>query len=830
MQTLLELLVEIRRLGDGEALRFYNGFRTWRLTYGDLYRGIGAFAGYLDRAGMDKGDRAILWAENRPEWVSAFWGCVARGVHVVPVDFRSSVDLVQRIQSEVQARLIVTGDSVECRGIHAPQLPASEIAALPANKDFTPSTVSPDDVVEIVYTSGTTGEPMGVVHRHHNICANLSPIQAEMRRYEKWARPFQPVRILDLLPLSHLFGQSMGIFIPPLLGGAAVFMSELHAAAILDSVRRERVSVLVSVPKLLINLQHEVERRLNPPNIAAKRKGVPGIFERWWRYRKVHAALGYKFWALVVGGAEVNPELEAFWTRLGFLVVQGYGLTETSPVVALNHPFNARSGSIGKPLHGQEVRIAPDGEILVRGESVIQDYVGARAAEPGRIDGEGWLHTGDIGEIDGEGRLYYKGRKKEMIVTSEGLNVFPQDVERVLNAIPQVKDSAVVAVRSHGEEQVHAALILRDAAADAAAIIAEANRRLESHQRVQSWSLWPDEDFPRTPSTMKVKRGEVARRISQGGAVPQAQSAGGVLARLRSGDAHRELGLSSLERVELLAELESHYGVELDERRFAEVSSLDELNALVRSAGETPAGHDKLLLPRWARSLPARALRFLVVQGLVIPLFRGLLTLEVEGLENLEHLEPPVLFASNHQSDLDTPAIFTALPRRWRYRVAPAMSQDYFRAWLEPGNAPLAERIGTMAQYFLATECFNAYPLPQRMAGVRRALKYTGELIGLGYCPLVYPEGKRTPDGTLQPFKSGIGLMATRLRTPVVPVHLRGLFEIYSIHDSWPRRGTVRVRFGAPLHFEQEPDEAAATRAIEDAITKMSAAACSAQA
>ena len=153
-----------------------------------------------------------------------------------------------------------------------------------------------------------------------------------------------------------------GDTVKPLLGGAAVFMSELQAGAILDTVKRERVSVLVSVPKLLINLQHEIERRLDPPNIAAKRKGVPGIFERWWRYRKVHSALGYKFWALIVGGAEVNPEVEAFWTRLGFLVVQGYGLTETSPVVALNHPFNARSGSIGKPLHGQEVRIASDGE------------------------------------------------------------------------------------------------------------------------------------------------------------------------------------------------------------------------------------------------------------------------------------------------------------------------------------------------------------------------------------------------------------------------------------------------------------------------------------
>jgi 1-acyl-sn-glycerol-3-phosphate acyltransferase len=193
----------------------------------------------------------------------------------------------------------------------------------------------------------------------------------------------------------------------------------------------------------------------------------------------------------------------------------------------------------------------------------------------------------------------------------------------------------------------------------------------------------------------------------------------------------------------------------------------------------------------------------------------------VGGTENLLGLHPPVLFASNHQSDLDTPAIYTALPREWRYHIAPAMSQDYFRAWLEPSRAPFGERMATMFKYFLATSLFNAYPLPQRMAGVRRALKYTGELIDEGYCPLVFPEGMRTPDGTLQPFKTGIGLMATRLRVPVVPIHLAGLFEIYGTYDTWPKRGTVRIKIGAPLHFEQEHDEETAARAIEEAIRKM---------
>jgi long-chain acyl-CoA synthetase len=823
MQTLLDVLAEIRRLGSREALRFYNGFRTTKLTYGELYGRIGACAAHFDRAGLRKGDRILIWGENRPEWVSVFWAAIARGIEVVPVDFHSSPELVRRIQTQVCARLLVVGDAVDAGSLDSPRLSFGEIQALPANEGFACSTILPDDVVEIVYTSGTTGEPIGVVHRHKNICANLTPIQTEMRKYERLARPFQPVRILDLLPLSHLFGQSLGVLIPPLLGGAAVFMLELSAGPIIETIRRERVSVLVSVPKLLSNLEHEVERKFHPSAVIPKLTGIPGIIERWWRFRRIHRAVGFKFWAFIVGGAEVSAPVESFWARLGFLVIQGYGLTEASPVVALNHPFNARSGSIGKPIAGQEVKIAPDGEILVRGASVITEFLGA-GGRAGEVVEDGWLHTGDIGELDAEGRLYYKGRKKEIIVTAEGLNVYPQDVEAALNSLPQVKDSTVVAARRNGEEQVHAALILRDTSRDPAELVAEANRRLESHQRIGSWSVWPDEDFPRTPSTMKVKRGEVARRIAQGGQRPASQPIESILARLRAHGTQsgEELGISSLERVELLSELESQYGVELDENRFAEISTESELRNWLREAEEGPqtkgAG-----LPRWTRNPLMRALRWVALEAAVLPAFRMLATVEAGGVENLAGLQPPVLIAANHQSYLDTIAILAALPRRWRHRVAPAMSQDFFRAWFERRGHTFMDKVKSGLQYYLISALVNAYPLPQRMAGVRRALKYTGELVDEDYCPLVFPEGAHTADGKLQPFKTGIGLMAVRLGVPVVPVHLKGMFDIYSIHHEWPQPGVVKVTIGAPLDLSQEHNEERATRAVEEAITRMDA-------
>src|SRR5438552_1538297 len=217
MQTLVDLLPDIERLRTGEAVRWSNGFRTWIATYGDLYGKIGAVTGYFDERGVKKGDRVLIWAENRMEWVAVFWACVARGIEAVPVDYRFSPDLVARIQSESRPKLVIDNTALDA------------IAVLPAVVSFTPVEVSPDDIVEIVYTSGTTGEPKGVVHRHRNICANLRPFRKEIAKYKKWARPFQPIRILDLLPLSHMFGQSQGLFIPLFLAWSVAFTIEIHS-------------------------------------------------------------------------------------------------------------------------------------------------------------------------------------------------------------------------------------------------------------------------------------------------------------------------------------------------------------------------------------------------------------------------------------------------------------------------------------------------------------------------------------------------------------------------------------------------------------------------
>ena len=848
METLLEILPRIERLGSREALRFWNGYRTRSWSYSDLDAAIRRFVAFLDGRGIGSGDRLILWSENRPEWVAVFWACLSRGVQLVPLDHQSTLEFVGRIAVQTDARLLVHSgalsepiSALECFAI-------DHLAELPDGPRFSPAPVSGSDVVEIVYTSGTTAEPKGVIHLHRNICANLDPVRQEIDRYKKWATPFQPIRILDLLPLSHMFGQSLGIFAPLLLGGSAAFMNGLHPAAIREAVRRQRISVLVCVPRILESLRADIER--NHPRARADPRSPGGPLRRWWRHRDTHRAFGLKFWAFVVGGAALDPDTEAFWARIGLLVIQGYGLTETSPVVSVNHPFRVRRGTLGEVIGGQEIRIAADGEILVRGDSVVREYLESGARRTLAVDDDGWFHTGDIGARDAAGRLVYRGRKKDVIVTSHGMNVHPEDIERALKAEDGVRDAVVVAAGPASAQRVHAALILDGSGRNPLAIIEAVNRRLEAHQRIQSASEWPEDEFPRTASTLKTQRRKVAERLSAEAGPREPSEARGLDGILQSLTHRREddlsddrrlaedLGLSSLERMDMLAALEEHHGIELSEATFATLETVGQVRAWVEGQAADPESGrgnappcdrasganvttPRIPAPRWARSRTVAATRSALRRGAFLPLFRHYIRMEVAGLENLAGVAPPVIFAANHSSHLDTIALTAALPPEWQRRLAPAASQQHF---FPSGEAPgLVRRVGMRTLYWLCCGLFNAYPLSQELGQMRDSLRYTGELVDAGFCPLVYPEGRLTPDGTLQRFQAGVGLMQQQLEVPVVPAYLEGLFEIMSVHDSWPRRGAVRVEFGPPIVAPEGEAYARLAERVEESFRRMAA-------
>ncbi|MEK6629519.1 MAG: AMP-binding protein, partial [Acidobacteriota bacterium] len=664
----------------------------------------------------------------------------------------------------------------------------------------------------------------GVVLTHRNILANTVPIEREVLKYRGWGRPFFPLRFLNLLPLSHMFGQAMATFIPPMLPGTTIFMRSYHPHDIVRQIKRRRVSVLVSVPKIIGVLREHV--RHVAPSTSRMADTRQHWARRWWAHRDVHRLFGWKFWSCVVGAAPLDPELELFWSRLGFVLIQGYGLTETAPVVTLNHPFSTTRGSVGKPIHGLQVKLAADGEILVRGDNVTQGYFNAPEATAAAFE-DGWLRTGDVGEMDESGRLYVRGRKKEMILRPDGLNVFPDDVERVLNGVAGVTDSAVVGITDGGGERVHAVVVLTSGV-DVEAVLAHANAQLAEHQRIQTASVWPAAQLPRTDGTGKLKRVEIRKWAQSGqGLGPVAQAADSIddlFARFAHGRTLEpatsldQLGLSSLDRVELMAAIEQRFRTSVDESAFASARSLGDLRALVQSAPVAASqGRDSVVFPAWNRTWAARLVRHVLLVCLVLPLTRLFAWIHVDGLEHLDAVQGPVVFAANHQSHMDGPVVLAALPPKWRRQVAPAMAKEFFKAHFFPAGFSRSDRFINGLLYYLAALSFNAFPLPQRETGARDTLRYIGDLAEDGYSVLIFPEGERAESGSMKPFRAGVGMIASRLGLPVIPIRLDGLDRVLRVGWRMARPGRVRVRFGAPLALKGD-DYADLARRVEAAV------------
>jgi long-chain acyl-CoA synthetase len=870
------------------ALAHRRGLRVVRWSYARLAAAAFQMARELEARGVSKGDRVMLWAENSPEWVAAFFGCALRGAIVVPLDAASAPDFVARVQSQVNAKILLRGDAVTGEAPRdATSLRLSELCDLIARH---PATVyenveaRADDIVEIIYTSGTTAEPKGVVLTHRNLIANLAPIEREIKKYLKWERLVHPLRFLNLVPLSHVFGQFMGIFVPQLTGGSVFFQESLKPSEIIETTKRERVSVVVAVPRLLDTLREKIERDFETRGHSDKFKRALdeakswGTARRWWSFRKVHRAFGWKFWAFVVGGATLEEGTETFWRRLGFAVVQGYGMTETASLVSVNHPFKQGSGSIGRTLPGQEIKLGEGGEIMVRGANVSPGYW-ANGAVRAAGDTEGWLPTGDVAEIDSRGKLYFKGRKKDVIVTNAGLNVYPEDLEAALSSQPEVRACAVVGYASERGEEPVAVLVLRDERADAAAIILRANERLARHQQIRRWLVWGESVLPRTP-TQKVRRREVAKIVaarlaaqnddgeskksddgefnegdddkmvaaasaaatsdSLAEIIARIGGAGGALGTRDEGNAGgasgarlspstnltTDLKLDSLGRVELLGALEDRYQVELDEASFTAATTLGDIERLLRQgAGVEPHAGEAISrypYPRWARRFPATWIRHALLYLVVLPLVRLMCPVRVAGRERVARLgESPALFVSNHITYIDHALILAAMPARCSRRLAVAMEGELLRDWRHaPAGTNLFVRLRGLAQYFLVVVFFNVFPLPKK-SGFRRSFAFAGEAADRGFNLLVFPEGKRTDDGRMSPFLHGTGLLVSELNVPVVAVKIDGLFELKRAGRRLALPGEVTVKFGEPIKFEAHEDAAHITEMLEQQVSSL---------
>jgi len=589
------------------------------------------------------------------------------------------------------------------------------------------------------------------------------------------------------------------------------------------------------VRSILLGIQRQAEAQGKAELFAKLRRisrHLPMALRRIL-FTSVHRQFGGRFRYIVSGGAALDPALGEAWRELGVDVLQGYGTSECAPAVTFNRVDRNRLGSVGVPLPGVEVRIGEDSEVLVHGPNVFKGYWENEEATRAVLDDGGWYHTGDLGEFDKDGFLWLRGRKKDMIVLADGLKVYPEDIEDVLAADPRIEASAtplrpviatVVGLEPPGETvHVHAVFLLKDHDA-IAAIVRDANTKLSGSQQIRGWTVWPDDDFPTTP-TQKVKKRYVVERLlelQRGDRAAEAVASGEGERRLSPVEAlvaqvanvpaaavrpeaqlSADLGMDSLARIDLLGVIEEELGAYIDDAALEPSATVGELERMVEGARDAKR---ETGIFGWPLNPLVRTFGLLLQESLVWPLVSIFYRVRVHGREKLHRLRGPVLFAPNHCLHWDNGIILTSIPLGWRWKLAVAAAAD--------------DVFGNKLNGFFSAVLADAFPLA-REGAIRRSLELLGARLDRDFSVLIYPEGKLTVGGPMQPFKSGTGLIAVGGATPVVPMKLR--IKKMSILDrkGWPLRGDVEVVFGDPITFPSDTDPSEATRRIEAAVAAL---------
>ncbi|MGB9464001.1 MAG: AMP-binding protein [Candidatus Acidiferrum sp.] len=842
-ENLLSLFGEFERYGGDVAFVQQRGYRREAWTYRKLAGVACACALELKDRDVRTGDRVLLWGPNSAEWTAVFWGCLLRGAVAVPMDDGATPDFAGRVARDAGVRLMFSSREKAALETAIPRLALEDLGdtARQASKipleNLADQSITRNHIAQILFTSGTTAEPRGVVLTHGNFLANLEPLERGIDPYRKYERWFHPLRFVTLVPLSHVFGQFMALFVPPLLGATVVFEHSANPSDIIRTVKHEHATALIAVPRMLDTLHAGIEREWQArgrsdwlKNNFAAANGQK-FLRRAWRFRRIHRRFGWKFWSFISGGAALSAETEEFFKRVGYAVVQGYGMTETASLISLNHPFRATQGSIGKVLPGREFRLAEDGEILVRGKNVASGYWEGGMLRQGARDQDDWLRTGDIGELDAEGNLRFKGRKKNVIVTPAGLNVYPEDLEAAVRKQRNVRDCVVVPIERGGNAEA-CAILLMDTGSDtkegvAGEAIENANASLAEYQRVHRWLLWPEPDFPRTP-TGKPRQSLIAARAKEwlDGALPtkgQAIALNDLLAKFSlakgaSEKLEKELNLTSLDRVELMSALEERFQVELNETAFADARTVADVQRLLQ---QPVARRTEYVYPRWTQRAPVRWLRLAIYYALVWPATQILGHPKIVGRENLRDVRGPVLIVSNHITRrADIGLILAALPRRFRHHLATAMGGESLQNMRRPPRDWFfAKRWAYQIGYWLATGLFNVFPLPQN-SGFRESFRFAGESVDRGFSILVFPEGQvnNSEDGRMAAFQSGIGLLSEKLRLPVIPMRLDGVWQMKRERRRLAHFGEITVRLGAPVMFPPDIPPSEIARALESIV------------
>jgi long-chain acyl-CoA synthetase len=878
------------------------------LTYAGLLSNAERVGEWLHARGIGPGDRGAILAENGARWCSAYLALLRVGAVAVPLDTAYKASQVAKLLADSGARVLFTSPRFaatarEARTLAAAEVPIllvygndrewpsmddvlAEAAMASSSSALTPCPAGPDDRAVILYTSGTTADPKGVVLTHANLLAERAGAFEVIHADERDC-------VLGVLPLFHALAQMANLLLPFSIGARVVFLETVNTTELLRALSEREVTIFTCVPQFFYLIHQRVQQELGrmPAPIRAafrllvrlngelRRVGVnagPLFFGR------VHRVLGGRMRILITGGSRFEPSIGGDLYRLGFNILQAYGLTETSGAATLLRPGDPQIDSVGQALPGNEIRILPrepgedasDGEVLVRGPVVMQEYFNRPDATAAALR-DGWLYTGDLGTLDSAGRLRITGRKKEIIVLASGKNIYPEEIEAHYRQSAFIKELCVIGLSDPSEpsaERLHAVVVpdpdvLRERRIVNAGEIVRFEMEglsvgLPAHKRVLGYDVWM-EPLPRT-TTGKLKRFEIERRVRSGEharaaapdaglseadqewserpdvapvlAVIQKAAHRGVLAR-PDANLELDLGLDSMERVELLTELEARFAATIPEHDAQQIFTVRELVAAVERHGagsETAAADNAWSTILQGDRLDADGLEWLLQpRPIAAPLLFGVLRLatylsrmfvrvEVTGAPRLPSAGA-FLICPNHQSYIDPFVVAGVLPYRVFRDLFFVGATEYFENAFTRWFARLNHVVPVDP---------DASLVPAMQAGA----------FGLrhGKILMLFPEGERSIDGTVRAFKKGAAILATETGVPLVPVALDGLFAIWPRNRSiaWSRlrpwrRARIAVSFGEPIAPQPavvgsdafgaaaEPVYAALTRRLRDRVTEM---------
>jgi long-chain acyl-CoA synthetase len=855
-ETLVALVETLPARRERDAIVAFLRGGTTTLSYARLANSITCTARGLRERGVAGSDRVALLGPNSPEWIVAYFAIVTVGAVAVPLDPQATADTTAAALAAAAPKALITTrahhDSLA--RLVDPTLRFwlfdaagdESVAALgTSGQRSEPPSIAGADLASLLFTSGTTGTPKAVPLTHANLTANVGELQAAGLIGEN-------DRILLPLPLHHTYPFTVGLLLPLATGATVILPAGVSGPEILEACRSSRPTALLAVPRLCTAVWDGVRVGVEARGSLAKRAFAALLaasiaMRRCARvrvgrvlFRAVHVRFGGALRLIGCGGAKLPRELAWNLEGLGFRVLTGYGLTETSPVLTFNSPRRCRLGSEGRPLPGVEVRIADEasetpGEILARARSIFAGYWHDAAATARAFTADGWFRTGDLGRIDADGFLHVVGRSKELIVLADGKKFFPELVEKEY-ATPLLReigvferDGMLAAVLVPDEDEVLARGALREAASIREELEDIASR-LPPYQRITSYRV-VRVPLPRT-QLGKLRRhllpglfdGAVSERSSE--SAPLLDEDRALLATPLGGEVwswlherypesqlaldtspQLELDIDSLGWLALTVEIEQRFRVALRAERLARILTLRDLLREIEAAareGEAP----QTSAPPFARPGPMlRALGF-VLLGVVRVFIRAVLRPEVTGVDRL----PPgaTLVTPNHVSYLDPLVIAAALP--WR-----RLRRTYWAGWVGVMHTSPLRRLVSRA-----TQVFPVDPDRDLAAAVRTAR----ELLELGYDVVWFPEGRRSPTGELQSFEGGVGVLAKGVTAAVMPAAIDGTFAAWPKHRRWPRVVRVRVAFGEPVDVAgvEQPAEIRAT--LESAVRRLLAGLC----